>query len=120
MPAKRYLFGPNQKRVLYLAAALLWLIGILTFKYLGGLSIVSLVGFSVALLACVSSTVEIKWWINISVFVMGIFWITASYSEYIDPIGNASIREWWILGVIDVIVGIYWLIQRALAIFIHN
>lgn len=63
-------------------------------------------------------TQKIKWWVNIGIIVVGIFWIYMSYLEHIDPIGNASVRdtrEWWILGVIAILAGVYWIIQRVVA-----
>ncbi len=93
MSSQQSLFAPKQKRLLYLVAGLLWLAGIATLYYFNGLSILSFVALSLALWGSSSYTREIKWWMNISIIGVGIFWIFMAYLERIDPIGNASVRE---------------------------
>jgi apolipoprotein N-acyltransferase len=114
---KQSSLGSKQKYVLYLVAGLLWLIGIAVFCYFDGLSILSFAALSLILIGCSFYTLKIKWWVNIGIIVIGIYWIYASYVEYIDPIGNAGAREWWLQGVIAILVGIYGLIQGALVRF---
>ncbi len=120
MSNQQYLFAPNQRRLLYLVAGLLWLIGIAVLHYFDGLSILSSLGLTLVLFGSSSSTQKIKWWVNVGIIIVGLFWIDMSYLEHIDPIGNASVRDWWTLGVLAILVGIYWLVQRALAHSIHD
>lgn len=112
-----YSFGPKQKRVLHVITGLLWLVGLAILRYFDGLSVFSFSALSLALVGSSSYPVKIKWWANIGIMIMGIYWIGASYLEYIDPIGNANVRLWWILGVSSILVGIYLLVQRVAADF---
>lgn len=117
MSDKQFSFGSKQKYILYLVAGLLWLVGIVVLHYFDGLSILSFAALSLILIGCSSYTLKIKWWVYVGIIVVGIYWIYASYLEHIDPIGNAGVREWWIQGVLAILVGIYGLIQGALARF---
>ena len=62
-----------------------------------------------------SSTLKIKWWVNIGVLIVGPFLIWMSYLEHLDPIGVSSIEKLWVVGIIATLIGIYWLIQRVFA-----
>jgi hypothetical protein len=114
MSNEQYVFTLKQRRLLYFVSGLLWLIGIAILYYFDGLSILSFLLLSIVLLGCGSYTLEIKWWVNIGVIIVGIIWIGLSYLEHIDPIGIEDVKEWWIGGTIAILVGIYWLSQRTL------
>jgi hypothetical protein len=117
MSNKQYSFTQKQKRTLYLVTGLIWLLGIAILHYFDGLSLLSFVALSLVLIGSSSYTYEIKWWVNIAIIVLGIFWISMSYLEQNDPIGVAGVTEWWILGVTSILVGIYWLVQKTVARF---
>ena len=110
----------HQKRALRLGAVLLWIIGVVVLLYFDGLSLISFLGLSFALIGSDLYSKEIKWWAKIGVIVVGIFWVGLSYLEHVDPVGAVEVREWWILGVIAILVGVYWLLQSALAKFYHD
>ncbi len=113
MLGEQYFFTPKQKRVLYVVAGLLWLIGIAILRFFDGLSVLSFVGISFVFTGSSSSNLKIKWWVNIGVLIVGLFLIGMSYLEHVDPIGVADVEELWIVGVIAILVGTYWLVQAG-------
>ena len=115
MLEEQYFFAPKQKRVLSFVAGLLWLIGIVILRFFDGLSVISFVGMSFVFIGSSSSTLKIKWWVNIVVLIVGPFLIWMSYLEHLDPIGVSSIEKLWVVGIIATLIGIYWLIQRVFA-----
>lgn len=111
----KLVFISKQKYILYFVSGLLWLVGMAIFRYFDGLSILAFIALSLTLIASVFHTSEIKWWVNIAVIVIGIFLIGMSYLERTDPIGVMDVKEWWLFGIIAILVRIYWLVQRVLA-----
>ena len=113
--SKQYSFGQKQKHTLHLVAGLLWLVGNTILYFFDGASVLTFLLLSFVWVGVASYAGEIKWWVNIGVMIVGVFWLGMSYLERNNPIGITGVREWWILGLIAILVGTYWLAQRVLA-----
>ena len=120
MGDKQYSFTSKQRRMLYLVAGLFWLLGIAILYYSNELSVYSFVAWSVFWIGLGSYNKEVKWWANLSWIAVGFFYIVMWYLDYINPSGAIDVKKWWILGIGIILMGIYWLVQKALVRLSEN
>lgn len=108
-------FTQKQQQILYIVAGALWLIGIIILWNFNGLTILSFAVISLFLILATQYKGKIKMWVNIGIIATGLLWTYLSYLEHIDPVekGNESVQEWWQVGVIVILVGVFWLSQRV-------
>jgi len=105
----------GRRRLGLLLTAALWLIGMGTLHYFGGLSVFTFGFYSLILAACTVHIQRISLWANIGWIAAGLYFIYMSYSTRVHPLGTATwAADWWIAGLLLILVGVIWAVQHAM------